>query len=45
MFDDVLKQMREQVRRLNSVMTLHTEEEMNDDHLTIYDIEHCYSMV
>jgi hypothetical protein len=29
------------VRRLEYVMTLHAEEEMNDDDFTIYDVERC----
>jgi hypothetical protein len=32
--------MREMVRKRQYVMTLHAEEEMSDDGLTIYDIEH-----
>lgn len=39
MFDDILRRMREKVTSLQYVMTLHAEEEMNDDNLTIYDIE------
>lgn len=39
MFERILKRMREMVRRRQYVMTLHAEEEMNDDDLTIYDIE------
>lgn len=31
--------MREKVRKRQYVMTLHAEEEMNEDGLTIYDIE------
>lgn len=34
-----MKRMREKVRKRQYVMTLHAEEEMNDDGLTIYDIE------
>lgn len=40
MFERVLKRMREMVRKRQYVMTLHAEEEMSDDGLTIYDIEH-----
>ena len=32
--------MRENVRALRYVMTLHAEEEMNNDDLSIFDIEH-----
>lgn len=39
MFERILKRIREKVRKRQYVMTLHAEEEMNDDGLTIYDIE------
>jgi len=39
MFDRILKQMREKIRTRQYVMTLHAEEEMNDDALTILDVE------
>lgn len=39
MFDRALKQMQESVRTRKYVMTLHAEEEMNDDGLTIFDVE------
>ena len=39
MFEQILKRMREKVRRRQYVMTLHAEEEMNDDGFTIYDVE------
>ena len=32
--------MRDKVRTRQYIMTLHTEEEMDDDRLSIYDIEH-----
>jgi hypothetical protein len=38
-FEHILKRMREKVRNRLYVMTLHAEEEMNDDGLTIYDVE------
>jgi len=38
-FERILKRMREKVRKRQYVMTLHAEEEMNDDGLTIYDVE------
>jgi len=38
-FEQLLKRMREKVRRRQYVMTLHAEEEMNHDGLTIYDVE------
>lgn len=40
MFDRILKQMREMIRKRQYVMTLHAEEEMNEDALSIYDVEH-----
>jgi len=39
MFEKFLKTIKEEIRRRNYVMTLHAEEEMNDDDLTIYDVE------
>lgn len=39
MFERILKRMREKVRKRQYVMTLHAEEEMNEDGLTIYDVE------
>lgn len=39
MFERILKRMREKIRKQQYVMTLHAEEEMNDDGLTIYDVE------
>lgn len=41
MFDRILNKIREKVRTRRYVMTLHAEEEMHDDGLTIFDIEHC----
>jgi hypothetical protein len=39
MFERVLKTMREKIRKKEYVMTLHAEEEMNNDDLTIYEVE------
>ncbi len=39
MFERILKRMRDKIYNRNYVMTLHAEEEMEDDDLTIYDIE------
>lgn len=39
MFDRILKRMREKVRARQYVMTLHAEDEMNDDGLSIFDVE------
>lgn len=39
MFDRILKTMRDKVRTREYVMTLHAEEEMDADGLSIYDVE------
>lgn len=39
MFDVILKEMRDKVRERKYVMTIHGEEEMNNDCLSIYDVE------
>jgi hypothetical protein len=39
MYERALRQMREKIRTRQYVMTLHAEEEMNDDDLTIFDVE------
>ena len=39
MYKRVLRQMREKIRTRRYVMTLHAEEEMNNDGLTIFDVE------
>lgn len=39
MFERILKDLRDKIRKRHYVMTLHAEEEMNDDGLTIYDVE------
>jgi hypothetical protein len=39
MFERNLKLMREKIRTRQYVMTLHAEEEMNEDGLAIYDME------
>ena len=39
MFDEILQRMREKIASRQYVMTLHAEEEMSDDNLSIYDIE------
>jgi len=38
-FERILKRMREKIRNRQYLMTLHAEEEMNADGLTIYDVE------
>jgi len=39
MFSGILKQIHEKVRTRQYVMTLHAEDEMNDDGLSIFDVE------
>ena len=39
MFERILIQMREKIRTRQYVMTLHAEEEMDEDGLTIFDVE------
>jgi hypothetical protein len=38
-FERILSRMREKVRALQYVMTLHAEEEMDGDGLSIFDVE------
>ena len=40
MFDRILQRMREKVRALDYVMTIHAEEEMEDEVISILDVEH-----
>jgi len=40
MYDRVLRQMREKIRTRQYVMTVHAEEEMAYDNLSIFDVEH-----
>ncbi len=39
MFERILRQMREKVRTSRYIMTLHGSEEMDEDELTIFDVE------
>jgi hypothetical protein len=39
MFERILNRMREKVRALQYVMTIHAEEEMDADDLSIFDVE------
>ena len=41
MFERLLKRMREKIRTRQYVMTVHAEEEMAEDDLTIFDVERC----
>jgi hypothetical protein len=38
-YERILKQMRDKIRSRQYVMTLHAEEEMDDDELSIFDVE------
>ena len=40
MFERILSRIREKIRRRQYVVTFHARREMNEDELTIYDIEH-----
>ena len=40
-FDRILRRMRELVRDGRYVMTVHGAEEMEDERLTVFDVEHC----
>ncbi len=40
MYDRILRRIQEKVRTLEYVMSIHAEEEMDDDGLTIFDMEH-----
>lgn len=40
-FQRTLKEIQEKIRTRQYVMTLHAEEEMEDDGLTVFDIERC----
>jgi Domain of unknown function (DUF4258) len=39
MFDKILKEFKDKIRANRYVMTIHAEEEMDDDGLTIFDVE------
>lgn len=41
MFDRILKEMRDKIRRREYIMSIHADEEMNDDGLSIFDVESC----
>lgn len=40
MFDRILKQLRKKIRTRQYLMTLHADEEKEEDGLTIFDVEH-----
>lgn len=39
MYERILSQLREKIRTRQYVMTLHADEEMDEDELTIFDVE------
>jgi arginyl-tRNA--protein-N-Asp/Glu arginylyltransferase len=39
MYNRILRQMREKIRTRQYVMTVHAEEEMTDDNLSVFDVE------
>jgi hypothetical protein len=39
MFNNILQEIRQKIRNQAYIMTLHAEEEMSDDNLSIFDIE------
>lgn len=41
MFDRILRQLRDRVRSRDYVLTIHAEEEMDDDGLSVLDLEQC----
>lgn len=41
MLERLLKRMREKIRARQYVMTVHAEEEMDEDGLSIFDVERC----
>lgn len=41
MFDRIIKIMRGKIRSRQYIMSLHGNEEMDEDSLSIYDVEHC----
>jgi hypothetical protein len=40
MLERILGRIREKIRRRDYVVTLHARKEMNEDDLTVYDVEH-----
>lgn len=41
MFERILKEVRDKIRKLEYIMSIHGDEEMNEDSLSIYDVECC----
>jgi len=40
-FERILTEIRDKIRLRQYIMTAHAEEEMNDDELSIFDLERC----
>lgn len=40
-FEQVLQEIREKIRQENYVVTIHADEEMDDDRLSMLDVEAC----
>lgn len=41
MFDNILQRMRNKIRTGDYVMTLHADEEINAEELSVFDVERC----
>lgn len=41
MYDNIIAKMRERIRTRKYVLTVHANEEMENDHLTVFDLENC----
>lgn len=41
MFERILAEIRDKIRLRQYIMTVHAEEEMSDDELSIFDLERC----
>jgi len=41
LFDNILLRMRDKIRAGDYVMTLHAEEEIDDEGLSVFDVERC----
>jgi hypothetical protein len=41
MFDRILRTMRERIRSGEYILTVHAEEEMDADGITVFDVEEC----
>ena len=39
MYEEVFKKIQSKIRNLEYIVTIHAEEEISDDYLSIYDVE------